>query len=92
FNMDRPIPRFQFHGMEAELIENEVSFSKYELFLNVTEAQKQLRLDFDYNSDLFQQNIIEAWSGYFLNLLHSIVEEEGARVSAMSLLRASENE
>ncbi|MBE0339227.1 aminotransferase class III-fold pyridoxal phosphate-dependent enzyme, partial [Paenibacillus sp. 23TSA30-6] len=92
FNMDRPIPRFQFHGMEAELVENEVSFSKYELFLNVTEAQKQLRLDFDYNSDLFQQNIIEAWSGYFLNLLHSIVEEGGARVSAMSLLRASENE
>ncbi|MET3210040.1 UNVERIFIED_CONTAM: iturin family lipopeptide synthetase A [Paenibacillus sp. PvR008] len=92
FNMDRPIPRFQFHELEAELVENEVSFSKYELFLNVTEAQKQLRLDFDYNSDLFQQNIIEAWSGYFLNLLHSIVEEEGAHVSALSLLRASENE
>ncbi|AET61188.1 iturin a synthetase a [Paenibacillus terrae HPL-003] len=92
FNMDRPIPRFQFHELEVELIENEVSFSKYELFLNVTETQKQLRLDFDYNSDLFQQSIIEAWSGYFLNLLHSIVVEEGARVSALSLLRASENE
>ncbi|MEC0184782.1 non-ribosomal peptide synthetase [Paenibacillus peoriae] len=92
FNMDRPIPRFQFYGLEAELVENEVSFSKYELFLNVTEAQKQLRLDFDYNSDLFQPNIIEAWSGYFLNLLHSIVEEEGARVSALSLLREPENE
>ncbi|WP_068501316.1 non-ribosomal peptide synthetase [Paenibacillus kribbensis] len=92
FNMDRPIPRFQFHGLEAELVENEVSFSKYELFLNVTETQKQLRLDFDYNSDLFQQNMLEAWSGYFLNLLHSLVEEEGARVSALSLLRAPENE
>lgn len=92
FNMDRPIPRFQFHELEVELIENEVSFSKYELFLNVTEALQQLRLDFDYNSDLFQPNIIEAWSGYFLNLLYSIVEEEGARVSALTLLRASENE
>ncbi|WP_342426071.1 amino acid adenylation domain-containing protein [Paenibacillus sp. FSL L8-0502] len=92
FNMDRPIPRFQFHELEVELIKNEVSFSKYELFLNVTEAQQQLRLDFDYNSDLFQSNIIEAWSRYFLNLLYSIVEEEGARVSALTLLRASENE
>ncbi|TKH36336.1 non-ribosomal peptide synthetase [Paenibacillus polymyxa] len=92
FNMDRPIPRFQFHKLETELVEHEVSFSKYELFLNVTEAQKQLRLDFDYNADLFQPNIILAWSGYFLNLLHSLVEEEGARVSALTLLRASETE
>ncbi|UED72997.1 non-ribosomal peptide synthetase [Brevibacillus sp. DP1.3A] len=92
FNMDRPIPRFQFHQLETELLENEVSFSKYELFLNVTETQKQLRLDFDYNTDLFQQNVIEAWSGYFLNLLHVIVQNEEIRVSALSLLTASENE
>ncbi|MEC0184206.1 non-ribosomal peptide synthetase, partial [Paenibacillus peoriae] len=92
FNMDRPIPRFQFHGLEAELVENEVSFSKYELFLNVTEVQKQLRLDFDFNTDLFEEATIKEWSEYFLHLLHSIVADEGSRVSSLSLLRGPEKE
>ncbi|WP_068774945.1 non-ribosomal peptide synthetase [Paenibacillus sp. FJAT-26967] len=86
FNMDRPIPRFQFHQLDVELLENEVSFSKYELFLNVTENQKELRLDFDYNTDLFEPEIIEAWTGYFIHLLHSVVEEQDVRVSELSLL------
>ncbi|WP_431088386.1 amino acid adenylation domain-containing protein [Paenibacillus sp. 8b26] len=86
FNMDRPIPRFYFHQLDVEVLENEISFSKYELFLNVTEIQKQLRLDFDYNTDIFQENIVKTWSEYFLHLLHLIVENEEIRVSSISLL------
>ncbi|TKH41704.1 hypothetical protein C1I60_20515 [Paenibacillus terrae] len=86
FNMDRPIPRFYFHQLDVEVLENEISFSKYELFLNVTEVQKQLRLDFDYNTDIFQENIVKTWSEYFLHLLHLIVENEEIRVSSISLL------
>lgn len=92
FNMDRPIPRLQFHQLETELLENEVTFSKYELFLNVTEIQGQLRLDFDYKTDLFQPNIVKAWSGYFLHLLQGIAGEERLRVAELALLNARQSE
>ncbi|MGG1674003.1 amino acid adenylation domain-containing protein, partial [Paenibacillus sp. NRS-1783] len=92
FNMDRPIPRFQFQQLDVEVLENEVTFSKYELFLNVTEVQKQLRLDFDFNTDLFEEDTIKEWSKYFIHLLHSIVVDEGSRISSLSLLRGPEKE
>ncbi|PNQ82102.1 non-ribosomal peptide synthetase, partial [Paenibacillus sp. F4] len=92
FNMDRPIPRFQFHQLDVEVLENAVAFSKYELFLNVTEVQKQLRLDFEFNTDLFEVVTIKEWAEYFLHLLHSIVADERSRVSSLSLLRGSEKE
>ncbi|WP_311083194.1 non-ribosomal peptide synthetase [Paenibacillus polymyxa] len=92
FNMDRPIPEFHYYGLETELLEHELLFSQYELFLNVTESGQQLRLDFDYAASLFQQDTMEVWAQYFLHLLSSIVQEDGMRVSALSLLRRTERE
>lgn len=87
FNMDRPILEFHYSGLETELLEHEILFCQYELFLNVTESGQQLRLDFDYATSLFQQDTMEVWAQYFLHLLSSIVQEDGMRISALPLLR-----
>ncbi|MGG4217922.1 amino acid adenylation domain-containing protein [Paenibacillus jamilae] len=92
FNMDRPIPKFHFHELETELLEHELLFCQYELFLNVTETGQQLRLDFDYATSLFQHDTIKVWAQYFLHLLCSVVQEDRMHVSELTLLQSTEME
>ncbi|WP_258042491.1 non-ribosomal peptide synthetase [Paenibacillus sp. UNC499MF] len=92
FNMDRPLPKLDFHGLDTELLVHDPAYCKYELFLNVTEISKELRLDFDYNADLFQPETVETWSRYFIRLLESIADGSDKRLPELSLLSAEESE
>ncbi|KPV61396.1 hypothetical protein QJ48_00270 [Paenibacillus sp. A3] len=89
FNMDR-LPRLRFHGLDAELLPNPISYSKYELFLNAIEIGSELRLDFDYSADLFSAETIRTWARYYVHLLHSIAREQTFRISGLALLSAGE--
>ncbi|XET09652.1 amino acid adenylation domain-containing protein [Paenibacillus chitinolyticus] len=92
FNMDRPLPKLAFHELDTELLVHDPAYCKYELFLNVTEISKELRLDFDYNADLFQPETVETWSRYFIRLLESIAQGGDKRLPELSLLSAEESE
>ncbi|MFB6363476.1 amino acid adenylation domain-containing protein [Paenibacillus elgii] len=89
FNMDR-LPRLRFHGLDAELLPNPISYSKYELFLNAIEIGSELRLDFDYSADLFPAKTIRIWARYYVHLLHAIAQEQMLLLSGLALPSAGE--
>ncbi|NEN85515.1 non-ribosomal peptide synthetase [Paenibacillus elgii] len=89
FNMDR-LPRLRFHELDAELLPNSISYSKYELFLNAIEIGSELRLDFDYSADLFLAETIRTWARYYVHLLHTIAQEQSLYISGLSLLDGGE--
>ncbi|MCM3268071.1 non-ribosomal peptide synthetase [Paenibacillus elgii] len=89
FNMDR-LPRLRFHELDAELLPNSISYSKYELFLNAIEIGSELRLDFDYSADLFPAETIRTWARYYVHLLHTIAQEQSLHISGLSLLDGGE--
>ncbi|MEC0210153.1 amino acid adenylation domain-containing protein [Paenibacillus ehimensis] len=89
FNMDR-LPKLRFHGLDAALLPNPISYSKYELFLNAIEIGSELRLDFDYSADLFPEDTIRAWARYYVHLLQTVAREQTLRISGLSLLSAGE--
>ncbi|ETT55845.1 aminotransferase class III-fold pyridoxal phosphate-dependent enzyme [Paenibacillus sp. FSL H7-689] len=91
FNMDRPINGFGFAHMEVEMIENTSPNAKYDIFLNITEIQGELKLDFDFSSELIESNMMKIWVGYYSNILQSIVTDAERKIKELSLLAASEN-
>jgi amino acid adenylation domain-containing protein/non-ribosomal peptide synthase protein (TIGR01720 family) len=89
FNLERAgVARF--YGMEVEVETNSTAATKFDLYLNVTETAGALRLDCDYNTDLFDGETIRRWLNHYRTLLEGIVVRPEERVSALPLLSEDE--
>ncbi|HMD03267.1 MAG TPA: condensation domain-containing protein, partial [Candidatus Baltobacteraceae bacterium] len=82
FNLERLADDLPFASLEASVEPNPKAFVNFDLFLNVVESSDGLRLDCDYNSDLFEAATIERWLGYYRRVLDEI-----GRDSAQALTR-----
>jgi amino acid adenylation domain-containing protein len=89
FNMDR-LTISEMHGLEAELLSPPVSYTKFDLSLNVTEINGELRLDAEHNLDLFDEETIERLLGQFKTLLHGIADDPHQFLSQLPLLAPAE--
>ncbi|GIO85790.1 hypothetical protein J25TS5_27220 [Paenibacillus faecis] len=86
FNMDRPVRRLNFSGLDTEMIPYPVQHLHYDLFLNVTEINQELRLDIDYSTDLFEPRVMELWAEGYRQLLLAMAQDSSRKVSELSLM------
>ncbi|GIP58449.1 non-ribosomal peptide synthetase [Paenibacillus woosongensis] len=86
FNMDRPVRKLNFSGLDTELVPYPVQHLHYDLFLNITEVHQELWLDFDYSMDLIDPEVMQLWAEGYRRLLLSIVQDSSMKVSRLSLL------
>ncbi|HEY6329961.1 MAG TPA: aminotransferase class III-fold pyridoxal phosphate-dependent enzyme, partial [Blastocatellia bacterium] len=89
FNSDRTGGTATFYGLGVDIETGPVRFSKFEIFLNVTEQNDVWRFDFDYNTDLFDQSTITRWAGHLKSLLQSITSNTD-RLSDLNVLTPQE--
>ncbi|WP_272037598.1 non-ribosomal peptide synthetase [Paenibacillus sp. JJ-100] len=85
FNMDRPVRQLNFSGLETELLSYPVRHLHYDLFLNVTEINQELRLDFDFSTDLFEPEVMKIWAEGYRHLLLLMTQDSSVSVSQLSL-------
>ncbi|WP_366294821.1 amino acid adenylation domain-containing protein [Paenibacillus sp. AN1007] len=85
FNMDRPVRQLNFSGLETELVPYPVRHLHYDLFLNVTEINQELRLDFDFSTDLFDLEVMKIWAEGYRHLLLSMTQDSSVSVSQLSV-------
>ncbi|MGC5773689.1 amino acid adenylation domain-containing protein [Paenibacillus pabuli] len=85
FNMDRPVRPLNFSGLETEFLPYPVRHLHYDLFLNVTEINQELRLDFDFSTDLFEPEVMKIWAEGYRHLLLSMTQDSSMSVSQLSL-------
>ena len=64
--------------------------AKWDLHLSVTEEGSELRLDWEYNTDLFDQSRIERMTGHFQNLLRGVVSDPHLTLSKLPFLSDGE--
>ncbi|HET8796788.1 MAG TPA: amino acid adenylation domain-containing protein, partial [Thermoanaerobaculia bacterium] len=64
--------------------------AQHELSLNLSDGGRQLAGVLVYASDLFDHETIERWTGYFVQILESMVANPSADVEALPMLSASE--
>lgn len=86
FNMDRSVSLPVFSGLHIEITPGPVQFAKFDLSLNIVEVDGSLRLDFDYNTDLFAATTCQHWFSYFETLLRAIVNDPSIALSSLPRL------
>jgi amino acid adenylation domain-containing protein len=91
FNLDQALDqeRSAFAGLDLEFDSNPRSFETFELFVNAVQAHGKLRLECQYNRDLFDAETIRRWLAAFDTLLQSAVQHSDAALADLSLLDSS---
>jgi amino acid adenylation domain-containing protein len=79
-------------GVTLSPIVGEGSIAKFDLTLNASENEQGLLLDWEYNTDLFEDKTIERMAGHFDVLLASLLREPETPVLAAQLLTAPQIE
>ena len=90
FNLERLSDRMDLPGLAVEIRPNAKAFVNFDIFLNVIESKQGLRLDCDYNTDLWDAATIDRWLDYYETLLRSFVEDTGKSVTQVELLPPAE--
>ena len=68
FNLERLADRIQLPGLEVVAEPNPKSFVNFDIFFNIIESADGLRIDCDYNTDLFDEATINRWFDYYETL------------------------
>ncbi|HEU0305405.1 MAG TPA: amino acid adenylation domain-containing protein, partial [Lysobacter sp.] len=90
FNLDQALDQEStaFPGLAMEFDSNPRSFETFELFVNAVQVRGQLRLECQYNSDLFDAATIRRWLRAYETLLRAAVERETADFACLPLVDA----
>ncbi|HDT6612198.1 TPA: amino acid adenylation domain-containing protein [Bacillus paranthracis] len=77
---------------EAEVRERFVrhKVARFDLTLHVFEDEDQMKIFFEYNTDLFDESTIMRWQNHFETLLQEIVSNPTKRISELNILTNEE--
>ncbi len=91
FNLDQALDEktVSFPGLRFEFAANPRAFENFELFVNAVQTDGGLRLECQYNSDLFGGDTIRSWLDGYETLLRSAVLEPESTIQALDLLSPS---
>jgi amino acid adenylation domain-containing protein len=88
FNLERLADQIRLPGLNIEVAPNSKAAVNFDLFLNVIESESGLRLDCDYNTDLFDAATVDLWLDCYEALLQSIVSDATTAVGKIAYLPA----
>ena len=86
FNLDRAPAGFELEGLVTHVEELWRPALVFDLAINVIDNDRDLRLDCDFNTDLFDAATIERWMGHFRTLLMAAVASPACLVGDLPLL------
>ena len=92
FNLERLSDRMEMPGLAVSVRPNPKAFVNFDLFLNVIESKHGLRLDCDYNTDLWDAATIDRWLDYYETVLQFIARGSETSLARIEILPATERE
>ncbi len=90
FNLERVAGGSTFGGLKSTMEPNAKAFSNFDLFFNMIEAADHIRIDVDYNADVFDRSTVERWIGHFSTLAAALANDMDRKVCELPLLSAEE--
>ncbi len=90
FNLERLADRIRLPGLEIDVAPNSKAAVNFDLFLNVIESEDGLRLDCDYNTDLFDAATVDHWLDCYQAVLESIVASPDQPIERVAYVPAAE--
>ncbi|MGA9770778.1 MAG: amino acid adenylation domain-containing protein [Blastocatellia bacterium] len=92
FNLDRVGAKPGFAGLETEVVLSPSQSAKFDIFLNVTDTDDRLILDWEYNTDLFDAETIRGWNKHLQTLLEHAAGDTETLVTALPMLSAAQRD
>lgn len=90
FNLERLADALDFGGPACIVTPNAKAAVNFDIFVNVIESAAGLRVDCDYNTDLFDASTIDRWLGHYRRVLEGLCAAPGTSLSALPLLSAEQ--
>jgi amino acid adenylation domain-containing protein len=90
FNLERLADRFQLPGMEIAVEPNPKAHVNSDIFFNIIESDAGLRVDCDYNTDLWDAATIDGWLDSYTAVLREIAADTRQRIGQVPYLAESE--
>ena len=85
FNVDPAGEGVAFHGLEVTLHETPKTHVNFDLFFNLTLGKQLLKLDCDYNTDLFTRDTLRSWALAFEAILEQVAGDTNRPISDLKL-------
>jgi len=92
FNLEPVSALPEFRGLTLDLLPQAVSFTPFDLFVNVTDAGTLLVVDADFNADLFDESTVSRMMGSFATLLRAIIAAPSAKARELPLMTPAERD
>ncbi|HEV7271206.1 non-ribosomal peptide synthetase [Pseudoxanthomonas sp.] len=91
FNIDQALDSeaHAFPGLSLEFFDNPRRFDTFELFVNAAQVQGALRLECQYNRDLFDEATVRRWLAGYECLLRAAVRDGDVAIAALPLVDAA---
>ncbi|HWK49632.1 MAG TPA: condensation domain-containing protein, partial [Steroidobacter sp.] len=77
-------------GVQVEYLVNDARATKFDLNLEVTDIDTQLRCCFTYSTDLFERDTVERMARHWQNLLRAMLDNPATRLSELAMLEHDE--
>jgi amino acid adenylation domain-containing protein len=90
FNVDPAIHGLQFEGLETGIVINPRTAYQFEHSLNLVAHAGHLRVETNYNTDLFDQATVARWAGHLREIARAATQSPELAVEALPLLTAAE--
>lgn len=90
FNLERVPDNLQFGGLQTSVVSNAKAFSNFDMFFNLTESPRGVRIDVDYNAEVFERSTIERWISHLTTLVSALAADITQPIQTLPLLSAAE--
>ena len=90
FNLERHNEGLSIPGATIALTPNPKAAVNFDLFFNFIESRDGLRIDVDYNTDLYDAATVRRWIGHLRTLLTSISGDAQQAIARVDLLSVGE--
>jgi amino acid adenylation domain-containing protein len=90
FNVDRAVSGFQLSNLGLRVDELSRSSLVFDISINIIDNDRELRLDCDFSTDLFDSATLQRWLGHFRTLMTAAVAEPQTTVGDLPLLSEQE--
>lgn len=90
FNLERLRDDLDFGGASAKVVPNAKAAVNSDLSINITESSAGLRIDCDYNTDLFDKDTIARWLGHYRRVLEALCANPETILARLPVLSAEQ--
>ena len=90
FNLERVPDNLEFGGLQTSVVSNAKAFSNFDMFFNLTESPRGVRIDVDYNAEVFERSTIERWIGHLTTLVAALAADITQPIQTLPLLSVAE--